>query len=154
LEEEPLQLDANCIKAEKLALRLIARAEQNVAGLTAKLEKRGVYPSIALQVISGLLEEKLLDDSRFAERWVHAHLWVKKALSPLWFLVSLEKRGISREICLAAINKVLDEDTEYSLLLKFIGRMDALTKETGLLRTKLRREGFSPEAINRFFDSE
>ena len=154
MEEEPLQFDADCIKAEKIALRLIARAEQSVAGLTAKLEKRGVDPSIARQVISGLLEKKLLDDTRYAERWVHAHLWVKKALSPLWFLVSLEKRGVNRETCLTAINKVLDEDTEYSLLLKFIDRMDVSIKKTSLFRIKLKREGFSPEALNRFFDLE
>ena len=154
MEEEALPFDADCIKAEKIALRLIARAEQSSSFLAVKLEKRGIDPSIARQVISGLIEKNLLDDTRYAERWILAHLWVRKTLSPLWFLVSLEKRGVSREICLTAINKVLDEDTEYSLLLKFVERMDALTKETGLFRTKLRHEGFSPEAINRFLDSE
>jgi regulatory protein len=154
LDEEALPFDADCIKAEKIALRLIARAEQSVAGLTVKLEKRGIDPSTTRQVISSLLDRKLLDDTRYAERWIYAHLKVKKPLSPLWFLVSLEKRGVSRELCLAAINKVLDEDTEYSLLLKFIGRMNGLTKETVPFRTKLRREGFSPGAIDKFIDSE
>ena len=147
-------LDVDCIKAEKIALRLIARAEQSIAGLTAKLEKRGIDPSLARYVISRLLEKNLLDDTRYAERWISAHLKMKKPLSPLWFLVSLEKRGVNREICLAAINKVLDEETEYSLLLKYIDGMDVLTKETVPVRTKLRREGFSPEAINKYTDSE
>jgi SOS response regulatory protein OraA/RecX len=154
LEEEAFPLDTDCIKAEKIALRLIARAEQSVAGLTAKLEKRGIDPSITRQVISSLQNRRLLDDTRYAECWIYAHLKTKKPLSPLWFLVSLEKRGVNREICLTAINKVLDEDTEYSLLIKFIGGMDILTKETVSLRTKLRHEGFSPEAINKFIDSK
>jgi len=154
LEEEALPFDADCIKAEKIALRLIARAEQSVAGLTAKLEKRGIDPSTTRQVIFSLQNRELLDDARYAERWIHAHLKVKKPLSPLWFLASLKKRGVRREICLDAIGKVLDEDTEYSLLIRFIGGMDTLTKETVPLRTKLRREGFSPEAINKFIDSE
>jgi regulatory protein len=146
--------DSDCINAEKIALRLIARAEQSVAGLTAKLEKRGIDPSTTRQVISSLQSRELLDDTRYAERWIYAHLKGKKPLSPLWFLVSLEKRGIGREICLAAINKVLDEDTEYSLLLKFIEGMDVLTKENVPFRTKLRHEGFSPGAIDKFIDSK
>jgi regulatory protein len=154
LEEKDPPLDADCIKAEKIALRLIARAEQNSSGLAAKLEKRGVDPSIVREVISGLLEKKLLDDERFAERWICAHLRGKKALSPLWFLVSLEKRGLKREISLSAIDKILDEETEYSLLLEYIEKIDLHFKEnSGFLRNKLRYERFSSGAIDRFFDN-
>jgi regulatory protein len=150
--EEASPFDADCIKAEKIALRLIARAEQSVSGLTAKLEKRGVDPSAASQVISSLLDRKLLDDERFAERWIHAHLGGKKALSPLWFLVSLEKRGLKRETSLNAIGKVLDEETEFSLIVGYIERIDVRYKEnSGLLKKKLRYERFSIEAIDRFF---
>jgi regulatory protein len=152
--EEALPFDADCIKAEKIALRLIARAEQNSSLLAAKLEKRGIDPFIARRVISGLLGKKLLDDERFAEHWIRAHLGGKRVPSPLWFLASLQKRGIDRQTSRNAINKVLDEETEYSLLQKFIERMGVLPKKTGLFRTKLRHEGFSPEAINRLFDSE
>jgi SOS response regulatory protein OraA/RecX len=152
LEEDP-PFDADCIKAEKIALRLIARAEQNSSGLAVKLEKRGVDPSIARQVISGLLEKNLLDDKRFAEGWIRAHLRGKKALSPLWFLVSLEKRGLKREISLGAIDKILDEETEYSMLLEYIEKIDLYFKENkSFLRKKLRHERFSIEAIDRFFD--
>jgi regulatory protein len=151
LDEEDLPFDSDCIKAEKIALRLIARAEQSVSGLTVKLEKRGVDSSTARKVISSLLEKKLLDDTRYAELWIRAKLG-KKASSPLSFLVSLEKRGIDRESSLNAIRKVLDEETEYSLLLRFIDNMDLTIKESGFLRTRLRQERFSPETIERFFD--
>ena len=155
MEENNSTFDADCIKAEKVALRLIARAEQHSSGLTAKLEKRGVDSSIALQVISGLLEKKLLDDGRFAEGWIRAHLRGKKALSPLWFLVSLEKRGLKREVSLSAIDKIFDEETEYPLLLEYIEKMDVHFKaNSGFLRNKLRYERFSSGAIDRFFDSE
>jgi len=153
LEEEAPEFDADCIKAEKIALRLIARAEQNSAGLAVKLEKRGVDLSIARQVVSRLLEKGLLDDQRFAESWIHAHLRAKKAQSPLWFLVSLEKRGLEKKISLNAINKILDEDTEFSLLLEYIKKIDVrFKKNSGFLKSKLRRERFSPEVIDRFFD--
>jgi len=151
LEENVPTFDADCIKAEKIALRLIARAEQHSSGLAAKLEKRGVDPSIARKVISGLLEKKLLSDERFAESWVRAHLRGKKALSPLWFLVSLEKRGLKREVSLGAIDKILDEETEYSLLLEYINKIDLHFKEnSGFLRNKLRYERFSSGVIDRF----
>jgi regulatory protein len=152
LEEKDLPIDADRIKAEKIALRLIARAEQNSSGLALKLEKRGVDPSIARQVIAGLLEKKLLDDERFAEGWIRVHQRVKKALSPLWFLVSLEKRGIKREIALNAIDKIIDEEAEFLLLLEYIEKTDVRFKEnTGLLRKKLKYERFSSGAIEKYF---
>ncbi|MCL2128065.1 MAG: regulatory protein RecX, partial [Treponema sp.] len=40
-EEEGFRFASSCLRAEKAALRLIARAEQNVFGLARKLEKRG-----------------------------------------------------------------------------------------------------------------
>ena len=153
MEEEASPFDADCIKAEKIALRLIARAEQSVSGLTAKLEKRGVDASAARQVISSLLDRELLDDERFAERWINAQLRGKKAPSPLWLLVSLEKRGLKRETSLSAIGKVLDEETELSLIVEFIEKIDVRFKEnSGILKRKLRHERFSIEAIDRFFD--
>jgi len=153
LEEKDSPLDADCIKAEKIALRLIARAEQNSSALAVKLEKRGVDPSIARQVISGLLDKKLLDDERFAESWIRAHLRGKKPLSPLLFLVSLQKRGIKREISLNAIGKILDEETEFSLLLEYIEKIDVHFKRNpGFLRAKLRHERFSTGVIDRLLD--
>jgi len=153
LEEKDTPFDAECLKAEKIALRLIARAEQNSSGLAFKLEKRGVDPSIARQVISDLVEKKLLDDERFAECWIRTRLGGKKALSPLWFLVSLEKRGIKRDVSLNAIDKILDEEAEFSLLLEYIEKIDLHFKvNSGFLRKKLKHERFSSGAIDRFFD--
>jgi regulatory protein len=153
--EKALPFNADCIKAEKIALRLIARAEQSVCGLTTKLQKRGIDPSVAREVVSSLIDKKLLDDERFAECWIRARLGGKKAPSPLWFLVSLEKRGLEMGVSLNAINEILDEETEFSLLLAYVGKIDfRFKKNSGFLKAKLRFERFSPEAIDRFFDSE
>ena len=152
--EEASPFDADCIKAEKIALRLIARAEQNSSALAVKLGKKGIDPSIARRVISGLLDRGLLDDERYAELWIRAHIG-RKAPSPLWFLVSLEKRGIGRKVSLNAIDKVLDEETELSLLLGYVEKMDVHFKGApGFLRAKLRHERFSSEAIDKFFASK
>ena len=151
-EEEELRFAADCYKAEKVALSLIARAEQSKLRLTAKLEKKGIGNSVTKAVIHKLLERGLLDDERYAELWVRSCL-ARKTPSPLWLLVSLGKRGIDRDSSHNAIKKVLDEETEYSLLLNYIDKMDDLEKEKGL-RSLLKYEGFSPETLNRFFDTQ
>ena len=163
LEEDSLLFAAACYRAEKIALRLIARAEQSSLALTAKLEKRGTGAGVVRAVISRLTDRELLDDARYAELWVRSRLGnyrgirpgsKRRALSPLWFLVSLGKRGIDRASSLSAIGKVLDEETEYALLLKYLEETDALEGEgRSYLKTHLKREGFSSGTIERFFET-
>ena len=152
-EEETLCFAAGCYKAEKVALRLIARAEQSSLSLTAKLEKRGIEIAVAKTVIALLLDRKLLDDARYAELWVRSCL-TRKTPSPLWLLASLGKKGIDRDSSRSAIQKVLDEETEYTMLLKYIEKMDILDKNgaKGGLKAHLKYQGFSIETITRFFD--
>ena len=152
-EEEAFRFAARCYLAEKAALRLIARAEQNSLGLTAKLERRGYDASVVKAVISRLLGRNLLNDERYAELWIRSCL-ARKTQSPLWLLASLQKRGIDRDTAKRTIKKVLDEETEYSLLLKYIEKIDILDNNIkNGSKTKLKCEGFSPEILNRFFDS-
>ena len=161
LEEDSLRFAAACYKAEKSALRLIARAEQSCLALTAKLEKRGFEATAVQRVISHLTDTELLNDERYAELWVRSRLSNyhgkrpgRKALSPLWFLSSLQKKGIGRVSSLSAINRVLDEETEYALLLKYLEEMDILEEKGGkFLKIRLKREGFSSGAIERFFET-
>ena len=105
------------------------------------------------EVISSLSARKLLDDERFAELWIRSCL-SRKAPSPFWLLVSLGKRGIERHFALKAIEKVLDQETEYALLLRYIEKMDISKKGNKLnLKKQLKHESFSHENINKFFES-
>jgi len=163
LEEDSLRFAAACYKAEKIALRLIARAEQNSLALTAKLEKRGLEAAVVRAVISRLTDMELLNDARYAELWVRSRLGnyhgkrpgnSRRALSPLWLLSSLGKRGVDRASSLNAIGKVLDAETEYALLLKYLEEADALEGEGGrFLKSRLKHEGFSCEVIEKFFET-
>ena len=140
-------------KAEKAALSLISRAEQNSLGLRFKLERKGYDAALVQEVINRLTEKNLLNDERFAELWIRSCL-ARKRPSPLWLRVSLEKRGINSELALRAIKKVLDDETEYALLLKYIEKMDiSREKEPGYFKNQLKFEGFSYEIINKYFDS-
>jgi len=147
-DDEVSRFNAACNKAEKAALRLIARAEQNSFGLMVKLEKNGFDRTVIRAVISGLLDRGLLDDERYAMLWLRSRL-AKKAQSPKWLLNSLRKRGIDRHSSQRALAKVLDSDTEYSLLLRYIGEKENLNSWN---RPKLKHEGFSLEALERYSD--
>jgi len=151
-EEEASSFAAACCRAEKLALKLIARAEQNSFGLTAKLERRHFDALVAKTVVSRLLARNLLDDVRYAELWIRSRLASRKAPSPQWLLVALGRRGIDRNSSLKALNNVFDPQTEYEFLLKYLEKTRfPQSKRAFSLRAQLKYEGFSSEVIDRYF---
>jgi len=144
---------AECYKAERAALRLIATAEQNTVGLTAKLKYRRFDSAVSKAVVSRLAEQNLLDDGRYAELWIHARLAVRKPPTPQWLLAALLKRGIDRKLSIQALNKALDEETEYELLLKYLEKGKFPNdKKVFFLRAHLKYEGFSPAILDRYFE--
>jgi len=147
-DEEASRFTALCYKAEEAALRLIARAEQNSFGLMVKLERKGFDTTVIKAVISGLLDHGLLDDERYAALWLRSRL-VKKAQSPKWLIVSLRKKGIDRHSSHKALEKVLDPDAEYALLLRYIAEQKS---KDSCNKAKLKYEGFSSEVLERYFD--
>ena len=152
-EENAFRFAAACHRAEKIALRLIARAEQNSFGLTAKLERRHFDAAVTRAVVSRLLDQNLLNDVRYAEIWIRSRLSLKKAPTPQWLLVSLRRRGIDRNSSIKALDKAIDPQTEYELLLKYLEKTRfSPEKRAFYLRAQLKREGFSSEAIGRYFD--
>jgi regulatory protein len=152
-EEEALRFASSCYQAETAALRLIARAEQSVLGLTAKLERRGCDSPVVKAVILRLLERNLLNDERFAKLWVHSRLSYGKARSPLWLRVSLGKKGIDRNLSNKAVESLLDPETEYALLLKYLEKAGISDgRNESYLKTQLKSEGFSYEVLDRYFE--
>ena len=151
-EEEAFRFAAACYKAEKIALRLIARAEQSSLGVTAKLERRGFEAPVAKAVVSCLLSRNLLDDGRYAELWIRSRLALRKAPTPQWLLAALRKRGIDRESSRKALDKALDGETEYALLLRYLESRGFREKARSSLRAQLKYEGFSSDALERYFD--
>ena len=150
-EEGSFGFAAACYRAEKSALRLIARAEQHSIGLTAKLERRGYEAAVVRTVVSRFLDRNLLDDRRYSERWIQSRLKQRKLISPLGLLAGLRKRGIGKDSAGNALNEVVDPETEYTLLLKYLDKAPQ-GKNTLPLRVQLKREGFSSAVIDRYFD--
>lgn len=153
-EEDAFYFAAACYRAETTALRLIARAEQNTLRLAAKLEQRGHKAAAVKEVVSRLRDRGLLNDERYSERWVRSRLSQKKKQSPFSLLVSLGRRGIDRDTSRAALEKTLDPETEYALLLEFLEKSGVSGDENPTIsRARLKREGFSSETLDRFYES-
>ncbi|MCL2318938.1 MAG: recombination regulator RecX [Treponema sp.] len=151
-DEAAFRFAALCYRAEKTALRLVARAEQNSLGLAAKLERRGYTSGVAKAVVARLLNRNLLDDSRYAELWVRSRLTLKKAPSPNWLLASLVKRGIDKDTARKTLAKVLDPEAEYALLLRYLEKTRIPDAEkVRYLRAQLKYEGFSFDALELYF---
>jgi len=156
-EDAAFRFASECQRAEKAALRLIARAEQCSLGLARKLEKRNFSTDCVNAVISRLLELKLVDDSRFSRLWLESR--IRFARSPRRLLISLCGRGIDRDAADAAIKTVLDEETEFTVLMRFVKRYFKKSvrkneKNSVSIKHLLRNEGFSQQAIMRFTESE
>jgi len=150
---------SSSIRAEKTALRLIARAEQCTNGLTRKLEKRGFDSIVVNEVILKLTDLNLLDDSRFARLWLESRMRLPR--SPRRLLAALCARGIDRDNAQTALDTLLDDEKEFALLTRFAKKYSRKIKsaqktnnQTHQLKFFLKSEGFSTAAIRRLMGDE
>jgi regulatory protein len=153
--ESMLRFAASCYRAEQSARRLIARAEQNSTGLSFKLGRRGYDSACVSMVISYLAGLDLVNDSRFAERWLRARLARKggKIPGPRRLKAMLRSRGIGREDADTALDVILDHEAEWALLQSFVRQAPSAGK-TGVysLKNLLKYEGFSSSVLDRYFE--
>jgi regulatory protein len=154
-EEETLRFAASCYKAERIGMRLVARAEQNSAGLEAKLGSRGFSRPQIQAVVSRFLEMDLLNDRRYAKLWLQSRLARRNgpAPGPRRLMAKLRNRGIANADISAAFDDVLTGEAEWALLMRFLEKNRIFAGDDGRsLRSRLRFEGFSASILERFFD--
>ncbi|MDR0624099.1 MAG: recombination regulator RecX, partial [Treponema sp.] len=118
-EEEAFRFAAICLRAERAALRLTARAEQTSRGLFRKLARRGFDDPCISTVLRRLGELGILNDRRFAGLWLRSRL-ARRAESPRKLLAGLRSRGIDREDAEGALKSLLDFQYESALLRGYI----------------------------------
>jgi regulatory protein len=148
-ETAALRQSSTCLRAEKAALNLVARAEQYNAGLRCKLYRKG-YDKASIEMVLGTLAERgFLDDKRYALAWIRYRIILGD--SPRKIKLKLEKKGLDRALVEESMAESLDSETERALLQKFLGLLKL--KEAGVegdsrnLRKQLRFEGFSKEIL-------
>jgi len=165
-EKDALGFASACLRAEKAALQLIARAEQSVFGLTRKLKKRRHNPACVSAVIARLCEMELVDDRRYARLWLETKI-SRQATSPWRLLTALRSRGIDRADADSVLKEMLDEETEFRLLERYAEKLarksnrrraeetagqDSEEAAHRALKYQLKGEGFSSSVIERYFD--
>jgi regulatory protein len=152
-EDLDLRFAANCFRAERAALRLIARAEQTLAGLSLKLEQRGHTADCVKAAVSYLEKLEIVSDRRFAERWLQSRL-NRGAESPRRLLSSLCQRGIDLRIAREACKSVLNFERETLLLGRYIDkRCPAADRKDRLFKQRLKQEGFSSAALQWYWET-
>ena len=91
--------DPEAIRAAALAL--LARRDWLTGELSAKLQSSGCDPEATCGVVGELVRERLLNDTRYAERYVDSH--AERGQGPLRIAADLASLGAPRDLIEAAI---------------------------------------------------
>jgi len=154
-DEEAIRFAASCYRAERAGKRLIARAEQTQTGLRRKLAAKGFEQSSVSAAIEWFVQTDMVNDERYAERWLESRLARNsgKIRGPRMLLAALGNKGLDKNAMRRAFGRVLNEETEFSLLERFVlkNRIKNSVKNWSF-KGFLRSEGFSAAVINRFLE--
>ncbi|GHV87545.1 hypothetical protein AGMMS50255_8410 [Spirochaetia bacterium] len=155
-EADAFRFAAACMRAEKAALGLVARAEQCVFGLSHKLEKGGHQTACVRAVMARLTELEIVDDRRFARLWLQSRL-NRRTDSPRKLLIGLHSRGIDRDTAGQALKSALHFEAEKALLGRYIEKNrllgeDPTAADLSSLKFKLKQEGFSLSLIRHYLE--
>ena len=165
----PEQNVGELLKAEKSALVLIARAEQCSWKLKCKLEKKKYSGETIQAVLDRLTELDLVNDRRYAELWLKNRI-SKGDKGPRILSELLRARGIIQETVTEALAASLTPEAEAELLRRCLARAlkkkslagkcvenfpgKNSTEQKTAIRCFLKREGFSAEAIECYFEEQ
>jgi regulatory protein len=156
-EEGALRFAAACLRTERTALRLIARAEQTAPGLALKLKRRGSEPSCISAVLRRLEDLGIVDNRRFAGLWIQSRL-ARRVESPRRLLTALRSRGIGQDDAEAALKSLLNFPNESALLRGYIQKHRLLPAEEQAgdrsLKYRLKSEGFSSAVIQDYWEEQ
>jgi regulatory protein len=153
-EEGAVFFAAACYRTERIALRLVARAEQTAFNLARKLERRGHSPSSVRAVLSRLQKLEIVNDRRYAELWIRSRL-ARRAESPRSLTTALRSRGIDKEDVRTALKSALNSENEWILLQRYLvkNRLSPNGRDPSL-KYRLKSEGFSGPVLDRYWEEQ
>ncbi|MCC7495705.1 MAG: regulatory protein RecX [Fimbriimonadaceae bacterium] len=100
--------------ARAAALKLLERRRYSVAEMRRKLTQRGCESAVVQAVLDGLLRARLLDDTAYAQAYVHDGVLLK-GHGRHRLTADLRRRGIAPELIDAALATWIADDTELAL---------------------------------------
>ena len=99
--DDSLAADPNAARAAALAM--LSRRDYCVAELSARLRERGYGEAAADQAVEGLLDERMLNDARYVEHYVHAHS--QRGQGPRRIRMDLADVGVESALIEAALKE-------------------------------------------------
>ena len=118
-------------QARALCLRLLTARSRTRAELAGQLAKRGYPDDVSARVLDRLAAVRLVDDTEFAEQWVHSRR-ANAAKGKGALAAELRTKGVDNDVITAVLIGI-DADPE-------LDRAEQWT------RTKLRRQSLDDEA--------
>jgi len=88
--------------ARLAALRLLNRRDHGARELGQRLAERGFTAATAQAVVDALVQERLLDDCRFAEHFVAYH--ANRGHGPVRIAHKLHEAGVAKELVTATVD--------------------------------------------------
>lgn len=136
-----------CLNA---AYNFLSYRPRSEAEMRERLRRRGFEDSQIEIAINKLKEQKLLDDTAFAQFWKENRETFQPRSQRLTRL-ELRKKGIADEIIDDVVEQIDDMDSAYQAALKRMQRFSRLDYETFSRRLSdyLKRRGFGFPVINR-----
>lgn len=125
----------------------LARREHSRAELIAKLTSQGYVPAVAGEAVEGLVGERLVDDQRYAESFVRAH--VARGQGPRRIRQEIAAAGLDP----ALVEAALEHGADWAVLAretrrrKFGAEPPSDWAERGRQARFLQYRGFSPDHI-------
>ena len=142
--------DDSAGRARHSALRLLARREHSQYELRRKLKARGYGEGLVDELLTALIDERLLSDARYAEAMVTHR--ASRGYGPLRICMELRDRGVAERIVDKALQEAevdWDERLRHTYERKY-GEMAVESFKTWASRAQfLKNRGFSVDAIRR-----
>lgn len=142
--------DDSADRARHSALRLLARREHSQYELRRKLKARGYGEGLVDELLTALVDERLLSDTRYAEAMVTHR--ASRGYGPLRICMELRDRGVAERIVDKALQEAevdWDERLRHTYERKY-GEMAVESFKAWASRAQfLKNRGFSVDAIRR-----
>lgn len=128
------------------AQAILAIRDHSVAEITLKLKRKGFEQTDIATALSWLEQNKLINDTQFAERYIES-ITNSKPVGPMWLKAKLRQKGIAPDIISITLAKQYSLDRERQLAKEATTAFTRRSHDPARLYRFLLARGFSSDVI-------
>ncbi len=128
------------------AQAILAIRDHSVAEITLKLKRKGFEQTDIATALSWLEQNKLINDTQFAERYIES-ITNSKPVGPMWLKAKLRQKGIAPDIISITLAKQYSLDRERQLAKEATTAFTRRSPDPARLYRFLLARGFSSDVI-------